>query len=177
MHRIMVIDDEENILHSLKRILKNEKGLEVEFYTDPKQALIKANRSEYHLFLSDYRMPGMDGVKFLTKTKQSNPNAMRLIFSGTADFDALIEAINKAEIYRFIAKPIHAHELIPTIRQALHLYDVLAENRRLSDQVREQQNELNNRDLALKKFAEEHPSLAEVDWGLDGSIILEEDDV
>ena len=56
-------------------------------------------------FFSDYRMPEMDGVNFLTSTKHFHPNAMRLILSGTADFDVLIAAINRAEIYRFIAKP------------------------------------------------------------------------
>lgn len=177
MHRVMVVDDEESTLHSLRRIFKKEKDLDIKFFSDPKQALVDANRSEYHLFLSDYWMPGMNGIEFLTKTKQFNPNAMRLILSGTADLNALIEAINKAEIYRFIAKQTYAHELLQTIRQALHLYDVLAENRCLSDQVRKQQSELNNRELALKKFAEEHPSIAKVNWGLDGSIILEEDDI
>lgn len=177
MHRIMIIDDEENILSSLQRILKRESDLEVVAHTDPHAALADANSSKFHMFLSDYRMPQMDGVEFLVRTKHSNPNAMRLILSGAADFTSLIDAINEAEIYRFIAKPIQVQELIQTLHQALHTYDLLEENRRLSDLVRVQQRELKNKEHALKQFAEKHPTLADVRWEEDGSIIIDEHDL
>ncbi len=177
MHRIMIVDDEENILSSLNRILKSERDLEIVSHSDPHAALANANRSEFHLFLSDYRMPSMDGVNFLVNTKNSNPNAMRLIISGAADFTALMDAINQAEIYRFIPKPIQVQELLQTLRQALHTYDLMEENRQLSALVKKQQNELKNREHALKQFSEQHPALAEVRWGDDGSIVLDENDI
>ncbi len=177
MHRIMIVDDEENILSSLSRILKRENDFEVVAHTDPHAALADANRSEFHLFLSDYRMPSMDGVDFLVNTKKSNPYAMRLIISGAADFTALMDAINQAEIYRFIPKPIQVHELLQTLRQSLHTYDLMEENRQLSTLVKEQQNELKNREYALKQFAEQHPALANVEWEEDGSIIIDERDL
>lgn len=176
MHRIMLIDDEENVLNSLTRILKREAGLELVTNSDPRAALAEANRSKFDLFLSDYRMPYMDGVEFLVNTKKSNPDAMRLILSGAADFTALMDAINKAEIYRFISKPIQVHELIQTLHQALHLHDILEENKRLSNLVRKQESELKNREIALKHFSKEHPTLANVNWDDDGSIIIDEDD-
>ncbi len=177
MHRIMIVDDEENILSSLSRILKRENDFEVVAHTDPHAALADANRSQFHLFLSDYRMPQMDGVEFLVNTKRSNPNAMRLIISGAADFTALMDAINQAEIYRFIPKPIQVHELLQTLRQALHTYSLMEENRQLSTLVKKQQNELKHREYALKQFAEHHPTLANVEWEEDGSIIIDEDDI
>lgn len=177
MHRIMLIDDEENVLSSLDRILRREPGLEIVTHSDPRAALADANRSKFDLFLSDYRMPYMDGVEFLAATKRSNPDAMRLILSGATDFTALIDAINQAEIYRFISKPIQVHELIQTLHQALHLHDVLQENQRLSDLVRQQATELKNRELALKHFSKEHPTLANVHWEEDGSISINEEDI
>jgi two-component system, probable response regulator PhcQ len=177
MYRIMIVDDEENILSSLNRILKKEDDFQIVAHTDPHAALADANRSQFHLFLSDYRMPSMNGVDFLVRTKNSNPHAMRIIISGVADFTALMDAINQAEIYRFIPKPIQVHELLQTLRQALHTHTVMDENRRLSALVKEQKNELKNREYALKHFAELHPTLANVEWENDGSIILGEGDL
>ncbi len=177
MHRIMIIDDEENMISSLHRILKKESDFEVVAHTDPHAALADANRSRFHLFLSDYRMPQMDGVDFLVNTKMSNPHAMRLIISGAADFTALMDAINQAEIYRFIPKPIQVHELLQTLRQALQTYDLMDENRQLSALVQKQQGELKNRKLALKQFAKQHPTLANVKWTEDGSIVIDENEI
>lgn len=172
----MLVDDEENILLSLNRSLRKNSSLDVVSHTSPLDALQEASESHFDLFLSDYRMPEMDGVNFLTSTKHFHPNAMRLILSGTADFDVLIAAINRAEIYRFIAKPVRSEELLHTLNQALHLHDIIEENQRLSAQVRTQSQELKNRETALKRFANEHPVLARVEWGPDGSIILDESD-
>ncbi len=176
MHRIMLIDDEENILNSLCRILKKEPGLEIVTHSDPLAALAEADNSQFDLFLSDYRMPHMDGVDFLANTKHSNPDAVRIILSGATDFAALMDAINQAEIYRFIPKPIQVHELIQTLRQALHMHDIMNENKRLSSLVRAQQNELKNREVALKQFTQEHPTLATVQWEEDGSILIDDGD-
>ncbi len=177
MHNIMIVDDEENILSALTRILKREPDLKIVAHTNPRAALDDPNISNFHLFLSDYRMPEMDGVDFLVNTKRSNPNAMRIILSGTADFSVLVDAINQAEIFRFIPKPVQVEELLQTLHQALHLHDVMEENRRLSSLVREQQSELENRKMALKQFTEEHPTLAKVEWEDDGSIIINENDI
>lgn len=177
MYRLMIVDDEENILHSLRRTLSKQKEWEIVTYSDPLEAIDIANSSSFDLFLSDYRMPGMNGVEFLVETKEFNPNAMRIILSGATDFNGLMDAINKAEIYRFISKPVDAHELIMTINQALQFNEVLKENRILAEKVRAQKNELDRREVALKNLAEEHPLIAKVNWNDDGSIMLDENDL
>lgn len=177
MHKIMIVDDEVNVLHSLKRMLSRMDNWDLETYSDPHEALNVASTSHFDLFISDYRMPGMNGVEFLVFTKQHNPHSMRLILSGATDFSGLVNAINQAQIYRFIAKPVDTHELKITIEQALQFHDLAEENRQLSEQVRKQQNELHRRESALKKFAKEHPSIAQVSWGPDGSILLDEEDI
>lgn len=173
MYRIMVIDDEQNILNAMRRLMRKQKDWEVEYFDSAKEALKRAHAASFELFLSDYRMPGMDGVKFLSETKKSHPEAMRLILSGFTDLEALLGAINEAEIYRFISKPWQDYDLITTLEQALAQREILMENRNLADQVRTQQLELENRKTALERLRESNPILAEVKWAPDGSIILE----
>ena len=177
MYRLMIVDDEVNILNSLRRVLSKQKEWDILMCSDPLEAVEIAKDSPFDLFISDYRMPGMNGVEFLVGTKESNPHSMRIILSGTSDFEATVEAINQAEIYRFITKPVDTDELILTINQALQLYEVLKENRILANKVRSQKVELDRRGAALKKLAAEHPQIAQVNWGDDGSFILDENDL
>lgn len=173
MHTIMLVDDEENILKALNRALGRQSDLSIETYVSPSEALKRARTTNFDLFLSDYRMPGMDGVAFLTEIKDLQPESMRMIISGYTDLSALMGAINQAEIYRFITKPWQDYELIATIMQALQYRDMLLENRLLADQVREQQKELDKRKSVLDRYKEEHPELFVVEWSADGSILLD----
>lgn len=176
MYRLMLVDDEANILSALKRVLRGQ-GWELETYVSANEALRRAQTATFELFLSDFRMPEMDGVAFLSQVKQIQPESMRIILSGYADYDALLASINQASIFRFIAKPWKDWELIETLNQALAHHDILVENRRLADQVRDQQQQLQRRDEVLGNLKQMHPALAEVNWGEDGSIILTEEDV
>lgn len=175
MYRIMIVDDEKNILNSLRRLLTGKGEWEIELYESAEEALKRAQAANFELFISDFRMPEMDGVKFLTEIKNIQPESMRIILSGFTDLEALLGAINQAEIFRFICKPWDEYDLITTIQQALNYRDALVENRRLADQVREQERELENRKSALEKLSDKHPMLVDINWADDGSIILDED--
>jgi len=177
MYSLLLVDDEENVLHGLRRTLSKVDKWQLITESDPLHALDIASTSHIDLFLSDYRMPGMNGVEFLMHSKRFHPDAVRLILSGATDFTGLVNAVNQAEIYRFISKPVQSYDLISTIEQALQFYQLAKENKLLAQQVRDQQQELKKREIALKRFAEEHPVLAQVNWDEDGSIILNEDDL
>jgi DNA-binding NtrC family response regulator len=173
MYQIMLVDDEENILKALGRIFRGQTDWEIESYSNAKEALKRAQVTNFDLFLSDYRMPEMNGVEFLREVKNLQPNSMRLILSGHTDLEALLGAINEAEIYRFVTKPWQDYELISTIQQALAFRDVLVENRYLANQVREQQRLLEENKTVLEQFEAKHPDLLEVNWADNGSIILD----
>lgn len=175
-HRLMIVDDEENVLNALQRVCRNQKQWEIETFNDPQQALKRAQTSSFDLFLSDYRMPQMNGVQFLTEAMQLQPDAMRLILSGHTDRSGLLSAINEAEIYRFIDKPWQDDELLVILHQALGYRDVLLENRILANRIREQQKELDQRKLALEMYKAQHPDLFKVDRAEDGSIMLDENE-
>jgi len=183
MSRLMIVDDEEAILRSLRRLLlavpcrtgHSSYQLEIEVFASPLQALERARHAAFDLFLSDYRMPGMDGVAFLKAVRELQPDAARLILSGYADLNALLGAINEAQIFRFLSKPWNDFELVSAIAQALEYRDLMLENQRLADLVRVQMGRMTAQELELKRLEALEPGLTKVNWGPDGSVILDEE--
>jgi DNA-binding NtrC family response regulator len=184
MYRIMLVDDEENILKALRRVLTStpciydgvEYKIRVETFTSPDAALQHARQNAVDLVLSDYRMPGKDGVAFLREFKEIQPDAARLILSGYADLNALIGAINEAQIYRFLNKPWNDYELVSSIAQALAYRDLTLENQHLADKARVDNGSMTPQELERRRLEEQEPGITKVNWGPDGSVILDEMD-
>lgn len=182
MYRIMLVDDEENILKALRRVLVStpciydggEYKIKVDAFTSPVEALEHARHTPVDLVLSDYRMPGKNGVDFLKEFKCIQPNAARLILSGYADLNALMGAINEAQIYRFLSKPWNDYELVSSIAQALAYRNLMLENQHLADQARVQHGTMTPQELEGKRLEEQEPGITQVNWGPDGSVILDE---
>jgi DNA-binding NtrC family response regulator len=170
----MIVDDEVNVLSALKREL-TAVGYVVNVFAKGDEALLQAHKSQYDLVISDYRMPQMNGVEFLNEFKVLQPQAARLILSGYADFNALLEAVNQAEIFRFISKPWHSEELKASIAQALAHQAILLENQKLADLVRSQQDLLDKHRSVLERLEAESPGITKVNWDKDGCIILAEE--
>ncbi|ARU32944.1 response regulator [Sulfuriferula sp. AH1] len=180
----MLVDDEKNILSALRRVLMGGIGLDREFheisvetFDTPHDALKRAEVVVFDLVVSDYRMPEMSGVEFLKAFRKIQPHAARIILSGYADLEGLVGAINEAEISRFINKPWNDYELKFAIAQALVYRKLLMENQRLADTVRLQQGQLSRQEIALKRLEEENPGITKVNWGPDGSVIIDESDL
>lgn len=122
MYKILLVDDDAFILASLQRSLKKQKDWQIETLYDPAAALTRAREQSYDLFLSDYQMPGTDGIKLLAKIRKIQPDAIRIMLSGQDNIECMEENIEAAGIYRFINKPVRADELIAAINQALQYY-------------------------------------------------------
>jgi two-component system probable response regulator PhcQ len=181
MSRVLIVDDEPGILQALKRLLRAVPctcgnvtyPIEVETFDTAVAALERAAHAPFDLVLTDYRMPGMDGVELLKKIRAIQPDTARLILSGYADLNVLVSAINEVEIYRFIAKPWNDYELVAAIGQALHNRELMLENRRLADQTRLARGQMSAEALEARRLEALEPGITKVNWGPDGSVMLD----
>lgn len=142
MDKIMIIDDEENILKSLKRTLRQQQEWDVEVYTSPEEALRRAQTSIFDVFISDCNMPDINGLDLLRELREIQPDGVRIMLTGMVDVDTVLAAVNQAGVFRFIPKPWDDQDLISSIREGLALRHIMVENRMLAQKVRDQQHEL-----------------------------------
>jgi putative nucleotidyltransferase with HDIG domain len=105
----------------------------------------------YSLIISDQRMPMMSGVQFFTHAKGIFPDAVRILLTGYADTDAVIDAINKGGVHLYFTKPWHEEELLLHIKQSFSKVEVLQENKRLIELIKRQNDELLKLNKALNK--------------------------
>ncbi|HLP98823.1 MAG TPA: EAL domain-containing protein [Sideroxyarcus sp.] len=124
---LLLVDDEENVVMSLKRILRRE-GYMILSASSAEEALEIMAQHPVNVVLSDQRMPGMSGVEFLRRVKTMHPDVVRMILSGYTEIGTLTDAINKGEIYQFITKPWENEALIGLIREAFVRYELLKRN-------------------------------------------------
>jgi response regulator RpfG family c-di-GMP phosphodiesterase len=123
MKKILLVDDEQNVLNALRRELKDH--FEIDAFDNPVAALEHCRNTPFDLVVADYKMPQMNGLEFLKQFGQIQPDASRLVLSGEADIDTLVRTINETHIYRFIAKPWEKAELLSGIQQALAYRDTI----------------------------------------------------
>jgi len=120
---LLLVDDEPNILSSLKRLLRRE-NYQVLAAGSGEEALLLLAQHQVGVIITDQRMPGMSGTELLAKVCTMHPDVVRVVLSGYTGLDSLTEAINRGEIYKFITKPWDEIELLETIRQAFRHYDM-----------------------------------------------------
>ena len=138
---LLLVDDEENIVAALRRLLRTE-GWLVLSATSAEQALQLMARHEVDVILTDQRMPGMTGVELLRRTKELYPATIRLVLSGYTELQSITDAINEGAIYKFLAKPWDDEQLRAHLREAFALKEIAEENRRLVQEVQTANREL-----------------------------------
>lgn len=138
---LLIVDDEEHILNSLKRLLRRE-PYRVHAASSGAEGLEVLAGHDVQMVMSDQRMPHMTGTEFLQKVKECWPDTVRVVLSGYAEADVIVESINQGEVYRFIAKPWNDEGLKLTIRQCFEHYEMTQENRTLQEQTEQQVTEL-----------------------------------
>lgn len=179
MYRFLLVDDEINISRALRRLLLNKAiapqlpEFTVTVHDSPQQALGWAADHKVDLVISDYRMPMLDGVTFLTRMKELQPDSALLLLSANADIEGVTRAINDVGIFRFLSKPWVDTQLKGAVADALKAQAPLLENRRLADEVRLQRGVISKHELALKRLEETSPGITRVRWSEDGGVLLE----
>lgn len=138
---VLFVDDEPNILSTLRRLCRRER-FQVLTATSGSEALEILAKTPAQVIISDFRMPEMTGVEFLAKAKLLVPDSIRIVLSGFADTQSVVEAINKGEIFRFLGKPWEDHELLATIHQSFEHHDLRRHNRELQERLQAQNEQL-----------------------------------
>lgn len=150
---ILCVDDEPNILSSLRRLFR-PKGFQIFVANSGKEGLALLETETVDLVISDMRMPEMDGAQFLDQVRQRWPDTVRLLLTGHSDVTAIIEAINKGEIYRYITKPWDDNDIVLIVRQALERKAMELETKRLEALTAKQNDELKELNASLEAKVE-----------------------
>lgn len=151
---ILLVDDEENVLNSLRRLFRSndyriltassaEEGLEI----------LETNLA--WLVVSDNAMPGTTGIQFLKQVRDSWPDTIRIMLTGYADLDSAMEAINRGEVYRFVTKPWDPDGLRLLVQQGIDQYRLVQDNRRMHALIQEQNALLKQWNESLQQTVEE----------------------
>ncbi len=166
--RILIVDDEENVLHALRRSLRKE-GYELFFGSEPAEGLALMKDQPVDMVISDHLMPNMTGLDFLKIVRDRYPDTMRLMLTGHADMQTAVDAINHGNIYRFLTKPWDDTDLKVTLFLAFEQLDLERENRKLLSMVRRQYD-------VMKTLELQHPGIAHVVRDAEGYVLLDDDE-
>lgn len=147
---ILLVDDEKDNLQALQRLLRGV--FDVTVCSSPLEALGLMGKKEFHVIISDQRMPHMTGVELLEKAQKICPQSTRILLTGYTDIESVIEAINRGHIYRYIAKPWDPEEFKITLKQANESYRLRKEIEEKNKALEKSLAELSLLDKAKARF-------------------------
>ncbi len=133
--RVMIVDDEEMVISSVRAFLELETPYEVRTFTDPQEAAAFAAGSPVDVAVSDYLMPKMNGIHLLARIKELQPEASRVLLTGHADKQSAIEAINQVSLFQYLEKPWDNEQLLLVIQSGVERARLFRELRSKVEQL------------------------------------------
>ncbi len=164
--RVLIVDDDHSILKTIVRTLHDE-DYEVLTADSAMKAKAVIESKKVHLIISDVVMPNTSGTKLLAWVRLHYPDIVRTLFTGQADLNVVMRAVNEGEIYRFFIKPWDTVELKLSIRLGLEKYELENERRLLFDIVKQQRSELD-------RIEDECPGITTVKRDMSDAVVLDE---
>ncbi len=146
MERFLVIDDDESITKQLTKVLESL-GYEVVAHTDPLEA---AKETRFDIVLTDFMMPQLNGAELLAKLRAVNPDSVRMLLTAASDFRVAMEAVNRGEVFRLLAKPWQLADLRNAIKQAVDYFRLVQDNKRLTRELAERNAQLTELNRTLE---------------------------
>jgi DNA-binding NtrC family response regulator len=131
---VLIVDDEEMVITSLRAYLQLEADYRVEGITDPEEAADYLEKNRVDIVISDYLMPKMNGIQLLARAKQLQPEATRVLLTGHADKQSAIQAINEVGLFQYLEKPWENAQLLLVIRNGIERTQLL---RTIQDKISE----------------------------------------
>ena len=131
---ILIVDDEAVVLSALKETLERA-GFPVVACNSPLKALAILAERDFAVIISDQRMPEMLGLDFLVESRRHRPKASRILITAVLALPTIVDAINRGEIFRFVAKPWLREELLATVRNAVQRHELITQNEALQSET------------------------------------------
>jgi DNA-binding NtrC family response regulator len=130
---VLYVDDEVNNLNSFKAAFRRDFNI----YTasSAKEGRKILDNNEIGVIITDQRMPGMTGIEFLESIIAIYPDTIRILLTGFSDINAVMDAINRGQVYKYLVKPWQNDELKMYIENALEIYNLRKENKELSHKL------------------------------------------
>ncbi|SDH22658.1 Response regulator c-di-GMP phosphodiesterase, RpfG family, contains REC and HD-GYP domains [Vibrio xiamenensis] len=126
---LLLLDDEQDILKSLTRVLRYD--YDVVSFDNGQDALAHLQEHDASIIISDMRMPTMDGAEFLAKAREMRPDSLRFLLTGYSDMASTVKAVNEGGIHTYLAKPWDNDAIKETLKQASEVFELKREKRRL----------------------------------------------
>jgi DNA-binding NtrC family response regulator len=140
---VMIVDDEEMVITSIRAFLQLETDFQIHGFTDPEEAARFADGNSVDVAVSDYLMPRMNGIQLLARIKELQPEASRVLLTGHSDKQSAIQAINQVALFQYLEKPWDNAQLLLVIQSG-------AERARLLRDLRAKVGELDSAHSSLK---------------------------
>lgn len=150
---ILIVDDEQHILNSINRTLRHDYNVILSL--DGKSALQVLREQEVAAILADQRMPGLSGSEFFRQAIKIQPDTTRVLITGYADIEAVIQAVNDGQIYYYIEKPWEPEDLKLVMTRAVERYQLIKKNKELLHELEIANQQLSNENIVLKKDVEQ----------------------
>ncbi len=133
---VLFVDDERDILNSLKRLFNSE-PYQCLFAQGGYEALSLLERKRVDVIITDLKMPEIDGLKLLKQVQKEYPDVIRLVLSVHADKNSVLNAVNIGRVYRFVVKPWDNKEIMMIVRHAIEMAKLQEEKRDLLKRIEE----------------------------------------
>ena len=122
---ILIIDDDEIVTTALRNLFRLRSDYNTTLCASGAEALVASRNQSFDLVITDYLMPEMDGIEFLTHFKEAQPQAIRILLTGYADKESAIRAINQVGLYQYVEKPWDNDALLMIVKNALEKAELL----------------------------------------------------
>lgn len=138
--KVLYVDDEEHNLTSFKATFRRDYKIFTAVSADRAREILK--EEDIQVIITDQRMPEETGVEFLSSILKEHPDPIRILLTGYTDIEAVIDSINKGQVYKYITKPWNEHELKINIENAYEVYALRQENQELMEKLKKANSQL-----------------------------------